>query len=1239
MRKSYYLLLFYLFCCLPARAQTSITDEGLKYTPALPPPPEAAALGKFGHTPVGLYTGVAQLSIPVYSIVLPGLELPISLDYHAGGIRVSETASSVGLGWALRAGGMISSTVMGSADFSDRGYVRGAPAVGFIPTNRLLRPKMLNIFTGASNADYAYLKKLTACPTVSSSSSGGPIHGYDTQPDLFQYSLGGRSGQFFHTQDGAAHPMPYEPLAITRLPGGRTSPWELGNGYVLVDEKGTRYTFDQLEVVATQVSKYGIPITAADDLNPHSFVYHLRRIETVRGDFLTFTYDTLTYHYQNVTSRVRYRKLAGNVCSGRGPGRTESISVVKSLLLKKITSNLGHAVDFEYSACRRLDLAGSRALTAIIVHEGALRRRFELRQGYFNGPATVCPDLNGQTTYDPTTPDNYRLKLVALQEVGKPSYTFTYREGSGYAMPPRLSAQEDHWGFINGTGGGGDYPIDPDNGFYDGYSREPDSTAMLTGMLREVHYPTGGYTRYAFEPNGYPLPADSVVTLATNSISLYPNDSAQNYILHRTFKIKNFQANSLLAFFNTPPCNQVTPQFTVDVSLRGAPVATYCGQSPPGGLSGDQTRGYNGGVEYDLQLQKYGNFGLDNDTYFRLIWQDRLVSYQPARFRCTGGVRIREAQDFDGIHAEPALRQRYYYTELDTTKSSATTLITTPVYTTYLDEYYRRNFNGDIATVSNTCHWLMQTTTTQTPLGSIQGSTTAYKSVLVLSDKRGEKGLTQHKFSFVYDTNLYAGFPFTQATSYDWARGLPVERTDFGYHPDKKYFYPLKRTRSHYTARLTAPAVPGEDSLYYVPAAQVNEVHALGLNPIINTPEFFRDLSSTSVAYFTAANFTVQAYKLLSVWQYKDQEQTSVFEAADSTRFHTTTTTYRYQNPAHAQVTATTSSGPNGDSLLTRLRYPLDFDTTVTRTPAAQAIRYLARTHQVGTALETQRLRYTPTAGHRVVGGELVEYAGRWPRRIRTLVTSAPLPAVSVAHLDKGALVADAHYQDALWLDQYDSRGNALTVHRPSGTPTAFLWNATTGEQVTQAKNCAYAQVACTSFEPAATGRWHYDTLGTHLVRGGQTGYWAYQLDGASTGQIERAQLPAGEYELTYWLQPASGRALPTLTIRNGTVTLPSQLVAQTASNWQLYRQRLRLTSTGAVGLNGPAGRLDEVRLYPVGALVTSATYDAQLGKTSQTDPTGHTVTYEYDELGRLIRTRDEQGRILSQQQYHYAGQ
>ena len=54
-------------------------------------------------------------------------------------------------------------------------------------------------------------------------------------------------------------------------------------------------------------------------------------------------------------------------------------------------------------------------------------------------------------------------------------------------------------------------------------------------------------------------------------------------------------------------------------------------------------------------------------------------------------------------------------------------------------------------------------------------------------------------------------------------------------------------------------------------------------------------------------------------------------------------------------------------------------------------------------------------------------------------------------------------------------------------------------------------------------------------------------------------------------------------------------------------------------------------------ARLSSFTHRPQVGLTSQTDFSGRTTTYEYDALGRLQGARDERGRILSQQQYHYA--
>lgn len=80
------------------------------------PSPTASSLGKYADIPVSYHTGVPNISVPLYTINEGDLSLPISLSYHAAGIRVDEISSPIGLGWSLNAGGMISRTVNGGPD-------------------------------------------------------------------------------------------------------------------------------------------------------------------------------------------------------------------------------------------------------------------------------------------------------------------------------------------------------------------------------------------------------------------------------------------------------------------------------------------------------------------------------------------------------------------------------------------------------------------------------------------------------------------------------------------------------------------------------------------------------------------------------------------------------------------------------------------------------------------------------------------------------------------------------------------------------------------------------------------------------------------------------------------------------------------------------------------------------------------------------------------------------------------
>jgi len=66
--------------------------------------------------------------------------------------------------------------------------------------------------------------------------------------------------------------------------------------------------------------------------------------------------------------------------------------------------------------------------------------------------------------------------------------------------------------------------------------------------------------------------------------------------------------------------------------------------------------------------------------------------------------------------------------------------------------------------------------------------------------------------------------------------------------------------------------------------------------------------------------------------------------------------------------------------------------------------------------------------------------------------------------------------------------------------------------------------------------------------------------------------------------------------------------------------------------------KLNDLRNNPTlsGTLVTTYTYDPLIGVTSMTDPKGYTIYYEYDAFNRLKQVKDQDGKILSANEYHY---
>jgi len=85
-------LMLFLLSLTNVNGQLGVTSQ-MTLPTFIPPSPNAASLGKFGDIPVGLYPGIPNISIPLYSLTLGSYSLPISLGYHSSGMKVEELSS------------------------------------------------------------------------------------------------------------------------------------------------------------------------------------------------------------------------------------------------------------------------------------------------------------------------------------------------------------------------------------------------------------------------------------------------------------------------------------------------------------------------------------------------------------------------------------------------------------------------------------------------------------------------------------------------------------------------------------------------------------------------------------------------------------------------------------------------------------------------------------------------------------------------------------------------------------------------------------------------------------------------------------------------------------------------------------------------------------------------------------------------------------------------------------------
>lgn len=569
----------YLFCFLVlilsligVRTQGQSIDE----VDVMISSPEAGEFAKFGNLDVSMFKGVPNITVPIFELSLQNYTLPIYLSYNAGGVKVDQVATPVGLGWTLHAGGRIDAVTHAMSDV----------------VNARDEPNSLQYFNpnswypgGSTQAkeDYDFANDIYIAP------GGAPKN---TKPDVYFFNYPGKSGKFIKSSYSTFATVPYTNHAITYN----------NFKFTIADNQGNVYRFDNMLISAT-LSKncsggpgaYGNPSLNSGMIPDISYSWLLTEIETSNGDTIVFEY-TSPEHYSEVVKEVqqKYVRYGSNhsMCQYSIPDYAcsvqQGISIVN--LEKIIHTGSGQEIYFAYNNSRQ-DYGGKTLDRIVLRRNGNDVKEFNLNHSYFQSSG------GSDHKYK-------RLKLDSIDETGTPGYSFQYNTS---AFPPRLSYSQDIWGYYNGKYNSTLVPNV--SGFTGGADRSVNTSTVGHWSLTQVRWPTGGTTVFDMvaDPAGGGLRVNTIYDLDGMG-----NTTGLREFSYERATFGNHYFWDLYQYYGDDGTNFITPnlftcQYNMYTSSSVQPVTTL--ESPDfgytkvtvdyetGGESGRTVVEYSGGVD------------------------------------------------------------------------------------------------------------------------------------------------------------------------------------------------------------------------------------------------------------------------------------------------------------------------------------------------------------------------------------------------------------------------------------------------------------------------------------------------------------------------------------------------------------------------------------------------------------------------------------------------------------------
>lgn len=495
----------------------------------LPLSPSSAAQARYGEYPVSLFTGLPTIQIPLYEVKTPRFALPLALSYHASGIKVTDAANWVGLGWSLQGGGAVRRRVRGLPDENSQGILSS-------PLNR-------SIPQDCSQDDDDELALQLMYNTNN-----------DSEPDEFMWSLpNGKSGKFYY-RSGRGFVM--QPLSAVRVnsQGGLDS-------FTLTDTDGSLYRFGR--------SLAGAKAKESTDVNNPGKTYSYpttawmltEMISADKSDTLSFQYSESFSSQTDLVEQITFFDEGQGTFVGKQSPLSGEVSVIRNIATSFYEQNLttilfrNGRVQFVKDNADPQNYGSRERLRQVVVQQ-------RLGDGTYT---TIQSHRLVQGYYASSNHSEKRLRLDSLLATDRTGQT-VYRHGFGYnalELPEHSSPSRDYWGYYNHKSqpyyGSRMPPISIPYNFAAGSAglttigtanRTPDSTYMKAGVLVRIEHPTGGNTTFDYEPNFYEVdgPLKMAGGLRIRRLGSLAGDGSPETVKHYGYSLADDSLSTVSGF-------------------------------------------------------------------------------------------------------------------------------------------------------------------------------------------------------------------------------------------------------------------------------------------------------------------------------------------------------------------------------------------------------------------------------------------------------------------------------------------------------------------------------------------------------------------------------------------------------------------------------------------------------------------------------------------------------------------